>query len=239
MALPTRDELLTSVDTAFRQRVPRAPAKLDPNDESHAEMIDIWWETYHAVLSKMTDEAFFTFFPAAPDQLDPNDSNQALLVEYWKDIAAQISGEAGHHNWSNATVANDSEEIEMPAQDGSAHLQDRIGYVLILMEEYAKAVGATALGPKVITHTMAQIDKLRELVREGTFQHYDHWWRSESFAETLYDDGGSNEEIAFVRDLTLEAKIDRTDGTLDIRLSGWATDFRHGGSFGRVSAVNT
>jgi len=239
MALPTRDELLTNVDARFRERVPSAPAKLDPSDASHAEMIDIWWEVYHQVLSQMTDDTFFSFFPNAPDKLDPNDSNQALLVEYWKDIAAQISGEPGHHNWANATVANESEEIEMPAQDGSVQLEERIGYALILMEEFAKAVGATALGPKVVTHTMKQIESLRELVRDGTFQRYDHWWRSESFAETIYDEGGSHEEIAFVRDLTLEAKIDRKDGVLDIRLSGWATDFRRDTSFGRVSAVNT
>jgi len=239
MALPTRDELLTNVDARFRERVPSAPAKLDPSDASHAELIDIWWEVYHQVLSQMTDEAFFSFFPNAPDHLDPNDPNQADLVAYWKDIAAQISGEPGHHNWSNATVADSNEEIEMPAQDGSFQLEDRISYVLVVMEEFSKAVGATQLGPKVVTHTMKQIDKLRELVRDGTFQRYDHWWRSESFAETIYDDDGSHEEIAFVRDLTLEAKIDRKDATLDVQLVGWATDFRRNTSFGRVSAVNT
>jgi hypothetical protein len=239
MALPTRDDLLRNVDTRFRERLPDAPARLDPKDSSQAEMIDIWWEVYHQVLSQMTDEAFFSFFPNAPDHLDPNDPNQADLVVYWKDIAAQISGEPGHHNWSNATVADSNEEIEMPAQDGSFQLEDRISYVLVVMEEFSKAVGATQLGPKVVTHTMKQIDKLRELVRDGTFQRYDHWWRSESFAETIYDDDGSHEEIAFVRDLTLEAKIDRKDATLDVQLVGWATDFRRNTSFGRVSAVNT
>jgi hypothetical protein len=138
MALPTRDELLAQVDVRFRELAPTAPARLDPNDSSHAEMIQMWWEVYHEVLSKMTDEAFFTFFPNAPAQLDPADSNQATLVEYWKDIAAQISGEPGRHNWSNATPTSESDEIEMepierPAQDGSVQLEDRIHYIHELM----------------------------------------------------------------------------------------------------------
>jgi hypothetical protein len=240
MALPTRDELLTKVDARFRELIPSAPARLDPNDTSHAEMIDRWWEVYNEVLWKMTDEAFFSFFPAAPERLDPNDSNQATLVEYWKDIAAQISGEPGRHNWSGATPATDPDEIEMepmerPAQDGSVQLDDRIKYVHILMENYANAVGATTLGPKVLTHTTTQIDALRGLVRDGTFTSYDHWWRSPSFSEVLYDENDAHEELAFVRDLTLEAKIDRTTGVLDLHLAGWATDFRKGSSFGRVS----
>jgi len=240
MALPTRDELLRNVDARFRERVPTAPAKLDPNDTSQAELIDIWWETYHEVLSKMTDESFFAFFPDAPEHLDPADPKQADLVAYWKDIAAQISGEPGRHNWSNAAVPGaESEEIEMPVQDGSAQLEDRIGYIRIEMENYARAVVMTVLGAKVVTHTTAQIDKLRDLVRDGTFQRYDHWWRSESFSETVYDESGSNQEVAFVRDLTLEAKIDRSTGVLDAQLSGWATDFVRDTHYGHVSAVNT
>src|SRR5688500_10504303 len=136
MALPNRDELLTKVDARFRELAPTAPARLDPNDSSHAEMIQLWWEVHHEVLSKMTDEAFFTFFPHAPAQLDPTDSSQGTLVEYWKDIAAQISGEPGRYNWSGATPTSESdeteaEEIEMPAQDGSVQLEDRIQYVLM------------------------------------------------------------------------------------------------------------
>ena len=203
-------------------------------------MIQLWWEVHHEVLSKMTDEAFFTFFPHAPAQLDPADSSQATLVEYWKDIAAQISGEPGRHNWSGATPISDSdeneaEEIEMPAQDGSVQLEDRIQYVLMHMELYANAVAATTLGPKVSVHTVKQIDALRALVRDGTFQTYEHWWRSPSFSEVLYDEEDRNEEVAFVRDLTLEAKIDRATGVLDTHLAGWATDFKRSTSFGRVS----
>ena len=239
MALPTRDDLMKNVEARFRQRLPDAPARLDPNDPSHAEMIDIWWEVHHEVLSKMTDDAFFSFFPNAPDQLDPADSNQADLVAYWKDIAAQISGEPGRINWSNATVADaESEEIEMPAQDGSVQLEDRIAYVHIEMENYTRAVAMTVLGAKVVAHTSTQIDKMRELVRDGTFQRYDHWWRSDSFSETVYAEG-SNTEVAFVRDLTLEAKIDRASGVLNAQLSGWATDFVRDTHYGHVSAVNS
>jgi hypothetical protein len=244
MALPTRDELLTKIDARFRELHPTAPVRLDPNDSSHAEMIDQWWEVYHEVLSKMTDEAFFTFFPHAPAQLDPNDSSQADLVDYWKDIAAQISGEQGRHNWSSANAISEPGEIEMepverPAQDGSVQLQGRIDYVHILMENYADAVAATTLGPKVLTHSVAQIEALRGLVRDGTFTTYDHWWRSPSYSEALYDEEDRNEQVAFVRDLTLEAKIDRATGVLDLHLAGWATDFRKSTSFGRVSLAGS
>ena len=220
--------------------LPTAPARLDPNDSSHAEMIQLWWEVHHEVLSKMTDEAFFTFFPHAPSQLDPADSNQATLVEYWKDIAAQISGEPGRHNWAGATPISEPGEIETepietarPRRFGATRGPDPIRPDL--MEPMPNAVGATPLGPKVLTHTMQQIETLRGLVRDGTFSTYDHWWRSPSFSEVLYDADDRNEELAFVRDLTLEAKIDRTTGVLDTHLAGWATDFKKSTSFGRVS----
>jgi len=51
----------------------------------------------------------------------------------------------------------------------------------------------------------------------------------------LYDEDDSNEQIAFVRDLTLEAKIDRGTGSLDTHLAGWASDLRNHNYFGRES----
>jgi len=48
----------------------------------------------------------------------------------------------------------------------------------------------------------------------------------ESARSMYYDEDDRNEQLAFVRDITLEAKIDRTTGVLDIHLAGWATDFR-------------
>jgi len=56
-----------------------------------------------------------------------------------------------------------------------------------------------------------------------------------SFSETLYDDEDQSKEHAVVRDLTLEAKIDRSTGVLDLHLAGQATDFRKGTNFARVS----
>ena len=55
---------------------------------------------------------------------------------------------------------------------------------------------------------------------------------------SIYDEDDRTEELAFVRDLTLEAKIDRADGVLDLHLAGWATDFRTHGSWGRVSMTD-
>src|SRR5262245_17435714 len=161
MNLPTREELLTNVDKHFRELVPDAPTHLDPNNPSHEAMIKKWWEAHHTVLSSMTDDAFFAYFPNAPDRLDPGKSSDATLIEYWNDIAKQINGEQGKYDWSKADVPEVQEEIEMPVQDGSIQLQERIDYVLLLMKSYAEAVGATPLGPKVIDHTMKQIDMLR------------------------------------------------------------------------------
>ena len=121
----------------------------------------------------------------------------------------------------------------MPIQDGSVYLESRIEGVIVVMEAFADAVSARPpLGVELAVHTAKQIEALRALVKDGTFQTYDHWWRSPSYSKTIYD---KNEEIAFVRDLTLEAKIDRSDGSLDLHLAGWATDFKTHNSFGRVS----
>jgi hypothetical protein len=241
MALPTRNQLLTQIDARYRELYPSAPAQLDPNNPSHAEMIREWWEAHHEILRKLTDEAFFGFYPDAPERLDPADPSHATYIEYWNDIAAQIDGIPGRHDWSSvAQVSMESgeeaaDQIEMPVQDGSLQLEDRINQVHIMMESFAMAVGATSLGPKVLTHTATQIDALRELVRGGTFQTDDQWWRSPSFSESLYDESNSSEETAFVRDLALEAKIDRSTGVLDAHLSGFARDIRRDTSFNRVS----
>jgi len=241
MPLPTRDEMLAQVDARFRELAPTAPLHLNTEDPSQATMIQQWHQAHHEVLSKMTDDTFFAFYPQAPARLDPADPTHGAYIEYWNDIAAQIdSGHPGKYDWSSepaAAATVEAEETEKPAQDGSVQLDDRISYVLMQMELYAEAVAATTLGAKVAIHTAHQIEALRGLVRDGTFATYDHWWRSPSYSEVLYDQD-SNEEVAFVRDLTLEAKIDRTTGVLDLHLAGWATDFKTSTSFGRVSLAN-
>ncbi len=249
MALPTREELLAHVEFRFRELAPEAPVSLDSNDPAHATMIRQWHQAHHEVLSKLTDEAFFGIFPQAPARLDPATPEHATFIEYWNDIAAQIDGRSGRYNWSNATASTTSastanaeadtgveqEEIEMPVQDGSVHFEERIGNVRMLMDLYAEAVAATPLAAKLIDHTWKQVDALRGLVRDGTFGSYDHWWRSSSYSEVLFDEDDRTDELAFVRDLTLEAKIDRTTGVLDTHLAGWATDFKKHNTFGRVS----
>ena len=61
---------------------------------------------------------------------------------------------------------------------------------------------------------------------------------SASYSEVLYDEDDRTEELAFVRDLTLEAKIDRATGELDTHLAGGATDFKKHNTFGRASMAN-
>jgi hypothetical protein len=245
MALPTHEELLTQVDVRFRELAPTAPAHLDPDDPSQAAMIQQWHQAHHEILSKLTDEVFFAHYPNAPAQLDPADPEHATYIEYWKDIATQIDGHAGRYDWSSAAASSaaadssaDAEEIEMPVQDGSVQLEERINYVHLLMENYSEAVAATPLAAKLTDHTWQQIEALRGLVRDGTFQTFDHWWRSQSYSEAIYDEDDHNEQVAFVRDLTLEAKIDRTTGALDLHLAGWASDLKTHNWFGRVSLAN-
>ena len=250
MALPTREELLSHVEFRFRELAPDAPVRLDPNEPSHQAMIRQWHQAHHEVLSKFTDETFFGYYPDAPARLDPADPGHATYIEYWKDIAEQIDGRPGRYDWSHGSIVAtipatapttqddpgaDEEEIEIPVQDGSVRFEERVGNVRMLMDLYAEAVTATPLAAKLIDHTWKQVDALRGLVRDGTFATYDHWWRSTSYSEVLYDEDDRTEELAFVRDLTLEAKIDRTTGVLDTHLAGWATDFKKHNTFGRVS----
>ena len=253
MALPTREELLSHVELRFYELAPDAPIRLDPNDPSHQVMIRQWHQAHHEVLSKLTDQAFFGYYPQAPARLDPADPEHATYIEYWKDIAEQIDGRPGRYDWSHGSIVStipaaeqsqtetdvEQEEIDMPVQDGSLRFEERIGNVRMLMDLYAEAVAATPLAAKLIDHTWKQVDALRGLVGDGTFAAYSHWWRSASFSEVLYDDDDRTEELAFVRDLTLEARIDRTTGVLDTHLAGWATDFKKHNTFGRVSMANT
>jgi len=252
MALPTRDELLAHVEFRFRELAPDAPVKLDPDNPAHASMIRQWHQAHHEMLSHLTDQVFFGYSPNAPKQLDPAKPDDATLIEYWKDIAEQIDGRPGRYDWSHGSIvatipatdqASDKnpdagaeqEEIEMPLQDGSIKFEEQVGNIRMLMEMYAEVVAATPLAAKLIDHTWKQVDALRGLVRDGTFNSYDHWWRSSVYSETIYDEDDRTEELAFVRDLTLEAKIDRTTGILDTHLAGWATDFRKHDTFGRIS----
>ena len=254
MALPTREELLSHVELRFYELAPDAPIKLDPNNPAHQTMIRQWHQAHHEMLSKLTDAAFFGYYPDAPKQLDPADPDHATYIEYWKDIAEQIDGRPGRYDWSHgslvATIPSaaeqqaqaatevEQEEIEMPVQDGSVGFEQEVGRVRVLMDAYAEAVAATSLAAKVIDHTWKQVEALRALVKDGTFNTYDHWWRSASYSETIYDKEDRTEELAFVRDLTLEAKIDRTTGVLETHLSGFATDFKKHDSFGRASLAN-
>ena len=230
MALPTRDELLAHVELRFYELAPDAPIKLDPNNPAHQTMIRQWHQAHHEMLSQLTDKVFFGYYPQAPKRLDPADAEHATYIEYWKDIAEQIDGRPGRYDWSHGSVVGadssgdaaisgsgdsqddagaEQEEIEMPLQDGSVRLEQQIEYVRTMMGFYAEAVASTPLAAKLIDHTWKQVEALRTLVKDGTFSTYDHWWRSASYSETIYDEDDRTEELAFVRDLTLEAKIDR------------------------------
>jgi hypothetical protein len=116
--------------------------------------------------------------------------------------------------------------------------EERVASLHELLRPYVEAVVTTPLAAKLIEHTWHQVETLRGLVTDGTFQTYDHWWRSSPYSDTIYDEDDPNKQLAFVRDLTLEAKIDRTTGTLDLQLAGWATDFRTNHSWGRVSMTD-
>jgi hypothetical protein len=250
MALPSRDDLLRQVDAHFRELAPNAPARLDPDDPAHAELVRIWWGAHHDVLSHLTDEAFASLVAGAPARLDPADATHADYVEYWKDIADQIQhGRAGRWDWSNPPTGATGidpdlieleyeevvEEPEPVPQDGSARLEEKLGHITVVMDGLAWAVAGTGLDGQLVGHTLAQIGVLRGLVRDGTFRTYDHWWRSAALSDAIWDPDDEGQQLAFIRDVTVEARIDRSTGELDTHLAGWATDFRTGRSFGRVS----
>jgi hypothetical protein len=119
------------------------------------------------------------------------------------------------------------------------HLEQAIEHVKVLAEEFAKPVIMTELGWKVIQHTGQQIEVLRGLVRDGTFRTYDHWWRSASLNDAVWDDDDKDKQVAWVRDLSLEAKIDRTTGVLDTYLTGWTRNLLTDEAFLRVNPASS
>ena len=249
MALPTRDELLAHVEFRFRELAPDAPIKLDPNDPAHQTMIRQWHQAHHEMLSKLTDEVFFWYYSRAPKPLDPANAEHATYIEYWKDIAEQIDGRPGAT--TGRTAASSTTSATAGTAGGASGVRARkrsrcrsrtdrcssrssVGYVRTMMDFYAEAVAATPLAAKLIDHTWKQVEALRGSVKDGTFNSYDHWWRSSSYSEAIYDEDDRTEELAFVRDLTLEAKIDRTTACSITHLAGWATDFKKHNTFGRI-----
>ncbi|HEV8297568.1 MAG TPA: hypothetical protein VGQ20_09730 [Acidimicrobiales bacterium] len=242
MTIPSRADFLAEIDRRLRVRFPDAPEHLDTGNPAHAEMIEWWGNAHNTVLYEWTDSVFFQYYPAAPKRLDPNNSNDETLIEFWNDIARQIrDGTPGKYNWSGEPTTAAADEVEEPepvAQDGSVRLEDRIEYVRVMLQAYVEVIVGTEIAQPAIEHVAKQIDVLRGLVKDGTFKTYSHWWRSAEYAGFAHEDGDpTKEEIASIRDLTLEAKIDRSDGALDTHLAGWAKN-NHGGWFGRVSRAN-
>lgn len=155
------------------------------------------------------------------------------MIECWNDIAAQMrDGTPGKHDWSGspaaATAVVDEAEIEMeesntPAQDGSVGLERSIEYVQALLRQYVGVLDGTELAAAATDHVNHQIATLRGLVKYGTFKTYSLWWRSPEFDKSAYvDDDVMKGELASIKDLTLEAKINRKTGELDTHLAGWA-----------------
>jgi hypothetical protein len=246
MTIPSRADFLAEVDKRFRVQFPAAPQHLQPENSEHAGMIQRWRELHNEVLYAWTDEVFFSYFPGAPKRLDPGNSDDSGLIEYWNDIAAQIrDGTPGKYNWSGTpdittTAAGpvdsvDDEEPEKPAQDGSVGLERAIEYIRTLLTAYVEVIAFTELAQPTIEHVNKQVEVLRGLVKDGTFTTYNHWWRSAEFQQFAYEEGDpSKGEIASIKDLTVEAKIDRKTGELDTHLAGWAHN-RDGNYFGRMS----
>jgi hypothetical protein len=170
------------------------------------------------------------------------------MIEYWNDIAGQIrDGTPGKYNWSgtpdtsSTTAAVDSadavynEEPDKPAQDGSVGLESGIEYVRVLLNAYVEVLAGTPLAAAATDHVNKQIETLRGLVKDGTFTTYSLWWRSPELHKFAYeDDDPSKEQLASIKDLTLEAKIDRKTGVLETHLAGWANN-KSGNFFGRMS----
>jgi hypothetical protein len=247
MTIPSRADFLAEVDKQFRAHVPGAPQHVEPENPAHAGMIQRWRDIHNEVLYAWTDSVFFSYLPGAPKRLDPSNPEHSTMIEYWNDIAGQIrDGTPGRYNWSGtpdtstASTSADSavsgnEESDTPAQDGSVNLERGIEYVHTLLKLYVEILDGTPLAAKATDHVNKQIDTLRGLVKDGTFKTYSLWWRSPEFADTAWvDDDPMKEQLASIKDLTLEAKIDRKTGELDTHLAGWANN-KSGDWFGRMS----
>ena len=231
MALPTREELLSHVEFRFYELAPDAPVKLDPNNPSHQTMIRQWHQAHHEVLSKLTDTAFFGYYPDAPKRLDPADPEHATYIEYWNDIAEQIDGRPGKYDWSHGSIVATIPAVEHPRL--CRRLRSRAGrdrhprpgrLVAVRGAGRKGAVADGSLrrgrrrhpvgGQADRPHLEAGRRVARPRSRRDPFATYSHWWRSAAYSEVLYDEDDRGEELAFVRDLTLEAKIDRNTGVL-------------------------
>jgi hypothetical protein len=246
MTIPSRTELLTEIDNRFRARFPNAPEHLQTGNPAHAEMIQWWHQFHNDVLYAWTDSVFFSYFPAAPKRLDPSNPEHSTMIDYWNDIAAQMrDGTPGKHDWSGspdtaATAAADDTEEEpaTPAQDGSVGLERAIEHIQTMLHFYLEVLDGTGLAADATDHVNTQIATLRGLVKDGAFTTYSVWWRSPEFDKYAYeDDDPMKEEIGSIKDLTVEAKIDRTTGELDTHLAGWAKK-KGGNYFGRTSRAS-
>jgi hypothetical protein len=108
MALPSAEFVIGEVDREFALQHPEAPAQLDPNDPSQAELVQAWNEMYRDFLNRTVDSHFFRFFPNAPERLDPNNPDDAQLIEYWNDIRDAIEDRPHKWDWSNEPSTVDS-----------------------------------------------------------------------------------------------------------------------------------
>ena len=89
MTVPTTADLNAEVDRQFHEEHPEAPAQLDSNDPSEADLVAAWVAIRDSVVNDWTDKVFYEFFPAA-GKLDPNSPADQQLIDYWLDIRNQI-----------------------------------------------------------------------------------------------------------------------------------------------------
>ena len=107
VTVPTREELNVEVDRQFFEQHPDAPAKLDPDDASQADLVEAWLAIRDTVVNEWTNKVFFEHFPAA-GKLDPNDPGDQQLIEYWLDIRNQIRDDATpRYNWDASATRDD------------------------------------------------------------------------------------------------------------------------------------
>ena len=109
MPIPSRDELLASVDERFRAEHPDARDTLDDDDPAQAGFRAAWLAIRDELVNQWTNTAFYELFPGAPSRLDPDDPEHEAYIDYWLDIRDRIrDGAAPRFDLEAIALAGDA-----------------------------------------------------------------------------------------------------------------------------------
>jgi hypothetical protein len=216
MTLPTREQLNHEVDRRFFAANPGAPARLDPDDPSHAALVNDWLERRDDLLNEWVGDVFRRFYPDA-GRLDPNDSNDAQLIEFWLDIRDAIrDGTPPRYNWdADPTVAGDvttsdagNDRATPPVPDIDEY--DRLAGVLKANLRALQEINSMAADSDASRHLAHWLDIGRSMYHGAYFATHDEWT-----SPTQNFDGGTG-----FTDFGVQIRVVGTDRALRMGMVG-------------------